>query len=209
MNYIAIFLTTAIVFLSCKENQKLHEDLYQLNTPQDTNFKKEIPANCYTYVADKYKEEQLGLEYIESGYENFQLRLWVDYALYKGRELYIIRNKNGKWSAEVYKMMTERSLEIEDSIVSKQIKSLVPKSGWDYLLTNLVNLKVTTLPDMENIPGFTGTVDDGVDFNIEIASKYQYRYYNYHSPEYFQDKYWQAKNMVQIVKLIRTELNPD
>jgi hypothetical protein len=41
-------------------------------------------------------------------------------------------------------------------------------------------------------------IDDGVDFNIEIASKYQYRFYGYHSPEYFQGKFWQAKNMTQI-----------
>ena len=61
---------------------------------------------------------------------------------------------------------------------------------------------------MDNIPRLMDMIDDGVDFNIEIASKYQYRFYGYHNPEQFQDKFWQAKNMNQIVKLIREELNP-
>jgi len=75
-------------------------------------------------------------------------------------------------------------------------------------LTNLANLKIVTLPNMDNIPELVDMIDDGVDFNIEIASKYQYRFYSYHVPEQFQDKFWQAKNMTQIVKLIREELNP-
>jgi hypothetical protein len=209
MKYAVIFLALIVVFSACKENQNLHEDLYELRPPSDSNFKKEIPANYYNYIGDKYKEKQLALEYIESGYENFQIRLWIDYALHKGRELYIIKNKNGTWSAQVYKMMTEQSIENRDSIVSKEIKSLDPKSGWDYLLTNLTDLKFTTLPDMANIPTLIDMIDDGVYFNIEIANKYQYRYYSYHSPEQFQDIFWEARNMVQIVNLIRGELNPN
>jgi hypothetical protein len=208
MKNVVILLTVILVFLGCKNNHNSQDSLYQFKHPTDTTFKKEIPTTAYSYKSDKYKEKQLGLENIESGFETLQIRLWVDYALYKGKELYIIKNKNGKWSAEVYKMMTERSIESEDSIVSKKIKNVTPKSGWDSLLTNLVNLKIVTLPNMDNIPGLVDMIDDGVDFNIEIASKYQYRFYGYHSPEYFQDKFWQAKNMTQIVKLIREELNP-
>jgi hypothetical protein len=208
MKNVVILLTVVLVFLGCKGKHNYQDDLYQFNHPTDTTFKKEIPTTGYSYKSDKYKEKQLGLESLESGFETLQIRLWVDYALYKGKELYIIKNKNSKWTAEVYKMMTERSVEGEDSIVSKEIKNVTPKSGWDSLLTNLVNLKIVTLPNMDNIPGVVDMIDDGVDFNIEIASKYQYRFYGYHVPEQFQDKFWQAKNMAQIVKLIREELNP-
>jgi hypothetical protein len=62
---------------------------------------------------------------------------------------------------------------------------------------------------MANIPTLIDMIDDGVYFNIEIANKYKYRYYSYHSPEQFQDIFWEARNMVQIVKLIRGELNPN
>ena len=208
MKNVVILSTFILVFLGCKDNHNSQDSLYQFKHPTDTTFKKEIPTTGYSYKSDKYKEKQLGLENLESGFETLQIRLWVDYALYKGKELYTIKNKNGKWSAEFYKMMTERTEKGEDSIVSKEIKNVTPKSGWDSLLTNLLNLKIATLPNMDNIPGLVDMIDDEVDFNIEIASKYQYRFYGYHSPEYFQDKFWQAKNMTQIVKLIREELNP-
>ena len=208
MKNVIILLTSIVIFFGCKDNHNSQDSLYQFKHPTDTTFEKETPTSGYSYKSDKYKEKQLGLENIESGFETLQIRLWVDYALYKGKELYNIKNKNGKWSAEFYKMMTERNEEGEDSIVSKEIKNVTPTSGWDSLLTNLVNLKIVTLPNMDNIPGLVDMIDDGVDFNIEIASKYQYRFYGYHSPEYFQDKFWQAKNMTQIVKLIREELNP-
>jgi hypothetical protein len=208
MKNVVILSTIILVFLGCKDNHNSQDSLYQFKHPTDTTFKKEIPTTGYSYKSDKYKEKQLGLENLESGFETLQIRLWVDYALYKGKELYIIKNRNGKWTAEVYKMMTGRSVEGEDSIISKEIKNVTPKSGWDSLLTNLLNLKIATLPNMNNILGLVDMIDDGVDFNIEIASKYQYRFYGYHSPEYFQDKFWQAKNMTQIVKLIREELNP-
>lgn len=198
--------TIIMICSGCKQNHKLQDSLYQFNHPTNTVFKKEIPATGYAYKSDKYKERQLKLENIESGFENLQIRLWVDYALYKGRELYIIKNINGNWSSEVYNMMTARSAENEDSIISKVIKTVTPKSGWDSLVTNLLNLKIATLPDMGNIPGLVDIIDDGVDYNIEIAGKYQYRFYGYHVPEYFQDNFWQAKNMVQIVKLIREQL---
>ncbi len=209
MKYAVIFLALIVVFSACKESQNLHEDLYQLRSPSDSNFKQEIPANRYNYVGDKYKEKQLGLEYIESGYENFQLRLWVENIPHNRAELYVIKSKNGKWSALGYRMMTGSSIENRDSIISKEMKNLEPKSGWDYLLTKLTDLKVITLPNMTDIPGLIDMVDDGVYFNIEIANKYQYRYYSYHSPEQFQNIFLEARNIVQIVKLIREELNPD
>jgi hypothetical protein len=69
----------------------------------------------------------------------------------------------------------------------------------------LFALQITTLPHMSDIPGLRDGWTDGVSYNVEVATKDQYRFYGYHLPDKFQDKYWQAKNMVDILNLIGSE----
>ena len=83
---------------------------------------------------------------------------------------------------------------------------MTPKSGWDKFISKLLSLKVMTLPNMEDIPGLEDNWTDGVTYNVEIATKNQYRFYGYHLPDKFEDRFWQAKNMTAILNLIQTEL---
>jgi hypothetical protein len=54
-------------------------------------------------------------------------------------------------------------------------------------------------------PGLEDGWTDGISYKIEVATKRQYRFYGYHLPDKFQDKLWQAKNKVDILKLVETE----
>jgi hypothetical protein len=151
-----------VVLLSCRGTNRENSQVHAAG-PIDTAFKKEIPSGGYTYALDKSKEKQLGLEGIESGFDSLQIRLWVDYALSKRRELYIIKkNPQAIWSAVVYKMLVEKTLNSDsERIISKSIKTGRPKSGWDHLYSSLSRLKIETLPDMKDIPGWpiTGTME--------------------------------------------------
>jgi len=62
-----------------------------------------------------------------------------------------------------------------------------------------------TLPDMDSIPGLKDNWTDGVTYNVEVATKKQYRFYSYHLPDKFKDKFWQAKNITLILNLISRE----
>ncbi|HEY0751932.1 MAG TPA: hypothetical protein VGD26_12295 [Chitinophagaceae bacterium] len=208
MRVLNILIIISCVFCACKENSNEELGSKKRQFLAEISFKREIPSDSHTYSFDKAKEKQLGLKSIESGFDSAQIRLWVDFALYKGRELYMIKHENGSWSADVYKMMVERVDNLDKEIItSRTVKSVTPKLGWDLFVDSMLILDIETLPNMSDIPGLVDGWDDGVDYNIEIATKYRYRYYSYHLPEEFQDNYWQARNMVRIVNLIRRELN--
>jgi hypothetical protein len=208
MKNASLLLITLVFSFGCNE-PKQNDIATRPQLLVESTFKREIPTEGYSFKSDKIKEKLLGLPNLESGFDSIQIRLWVDYALYKGRELYVIKNQYGKWTAEVYKMFVERDAAAEtEEIISKQVFSVTPKIGWEDLIDSLLILRIETLPTMHDIPGLVDGWDDGVDYNIEFATNYRYKYYGYHLPEEFQDKFWQAKNMTQIVKLIRSQLTP-
>ncbi len=61
-----------------------------------------------------------------------------------------------------------------------------------------------TLPNMDDIPNYTGGID-GCSYDVEIATKNNYRFYDYWEPETVNEKHWQAKNLVHILNLIEAE----
>jgi hypothetical protein len=64
---------------------------------------------------------------------------------------------------------------------------------------------VLSLPNQDDIPNY-GNGTDGRTYNVEVATKNQYRFYGYWEPQEYQNKFWQAKNMADILKLFETEL---
>lgn len=174
------------------------------------SFRKEIPTFSdgkidLFYLLAKDKQTQLGLDIIENGFNNLQIRVWYDYSRVIERKLVIITNKDSAWTATVYNLKVNWDGETE-TIISKQVRQVTPKSGWVNFAEKLMNLKIVTLPTMNSISGYEGG-KDGKMFNVEIASKNQYRFYSYWEPQVYQDKFWQAKNIAELLDLFRTELN--
>jgi hypothetical protein len=173
-------------------------------------FKKEIPtypsggADIFYRLA-KTKQKQLGLDSLESGFDNLQIRIWYDFSLVKERNLVVITNRDTKWQATIYNLEVDWDGHTE-TILSKTVKQVTPKSSWDILLKKLMNFKILTLPDQNDIPNYGGGAD-GNTYNIEVATKNQYRFYGYWEPQMYQDKYWQAKSMANILKLINQEFD--
>jgi hypothetical protein len=85
------------------------------------------------------------------------------------------------------------------------VKQVTPKSGWAAFSRQLLNLKVLTLPNQFDIPNYGGG-NDGRTYNVEVATKNQYRFYGYWEPQEYRDKFWQAKNMADILSLFEQEL---
>jgi hypothetical protein len=169
--------------------------------PADT-VKKEIPTDqkgrpSLFYQLDKQKATQLGLEPIESGFDSLEIRIWLDYSLAWNKPLIILTRKNGEWSGRFITMRVEWSARQDSElVVNPSSKAVVPKMGWDKFVRKLFKLGITTLPN-----GPDGGMD-GADYNIEIATIDQYRYYGYWSPETTEAEFWGSKKMVQILHLL-------
>jgi len=203
------YFFTLIVFslAACNGRTKSGE---QPATFVDTTmpFKKEIPTYPgggvdIFYELAKAKQKQLGLDNLESGFDNLQIRIWYEFSLVRERKLVVITNGDTYWKATIYNLQVDWDGQTE-TILSKTVKQVTPKSGWDVFLKKLMDFKILTLPDQNDIPSYGGG-NDGNTYNIEVATKNQYRFYGYWEPQVYQDKYWQAKNMVDILKLIKQE----
>ncbi len=153
------------------------------------------------------KRKQLNIESLETGFDSIQIRIWYEYSLLKKRDLIILKFTQGEWNGTFYSMIVDWDpLKTTETILSKSVKNVKPKSGWNNFTKKLVDLKLTTLPNMRDIPGLSDTWDDGTTYAVEIAAGKKYRTYSYHEPEEFKD-YWQANKMLAILEIFSKELN--
>lgn len=207
-NFFSLVLLTLLFLIACKgKTDYMQQPLSYVDTSKA--FKREIPTFDdgrldLFYVLTKEKQKQLGLDSMENGFENLQIRLWYDSSRARGRErkLLVLINHDTTWTAKLYSMQLAWD---GDYIVSNKVRQIAPKSGWPFFIKRLLEFQVVTLPNMHGIPGLEDNWKDGESYHIEVATKMQYRFYSYHLPEEFQDQYWQAKNMVNILKLFTEE----
>jgi hypothetical protein len=118
-----------LLFTSCKEQTHSSSPLVFVDTTKP--FKKEIPTYQnggidIFYELAKAKQTQLGLDSIENGFDNLQIRVWYDFALVRERKLVVITNKDTNWTATVYDLQVDWDGKTE-TILSKKTKQVTPK----------------------------------------------------------------------------------
>jgi len=207
-NIIFILTLTGLIATSCQGQRKSTQLISFVDTAKV--FKKVIPTYDdgkleLFYLLAKDKQKQLGLDSMENGVDNLQIRVWYDYSRVKERELIIISNKATLWTATIYTLHVDWDGETE-RIISKEIKQATPKSGWPEFLNKLLDLQIVTLPNMHDISDYPTTGKDGRMYNVEIATKKLYRFYGYWEPQEFANRFWQANNMRLILELFKNEL---
>ena len=180
-----IIIFFCILLFSCngRGNSSISKPSPKVDTT--TIFKKEIPTYKIGgvdlfYELKKQKEKQLKLDSLESGFDSLQIRIWYHDALLINRELIVIKRTNQKWTADHYEMIVEWDVyKNTETITTNKVTSLIPKSGWYNFITKLLDLKIMTLPNMNDIPGLADNWHNGITYNIEVATKKQYRFYGY------------------------------
>jgi hypothetical protein len=207
MRHFNFSIVALLFFASC--NGQTHSNSPSAFFDTTKQFKNEIPTYQnggvdIFYKLAKAKQAQLGLDSIEKGFENLQIRVWYDFSLVRERKLVVITNKDTNWTATVYNLQVNWDGNTE-TILSKKVRRVMPKSGWISFSKKLLDLKILTLPNQNDIKDY-GSGFDGRTYNVEIATKMQYRFYGYWEPQEYQNKFWQAKNMADILKLFETEL---
>ncbi|MBI5857226.1 MAG: hypothetical protein HZB42_06215 [Sphingobacteriales bacterium] len=203
-----------IFIFGCKQTKNADQYIRELNT-SDT-FRYEFTVNgkgefdSLEYFYKKEFENFLKLPSLEKGFDSIQIR--ISYGCAMGSNMLVtLWNQQNIWNAEVRRIgdnYTDKNLQIHP--VLQRIECKIPRSGWRVFLNKLFKLKVLSLEDNGRIPGFNYYVPaDGCIMAVEIATKNVYRFYSYENPDMYEDKYWQGKNVLAILRLINKELSID
>ena len=157
----------------------------------------------YPYI--KKQTLDLGLDTLQSGYKDIQIRIWLHSWLAIKKDLIILSRTKHNWTGELITATYKYNDSLQEHlIVKKEFKQIAPKSGWDNLFHSLVDLKLLTLSDMNELPNYI-MGDDGIDYVFEIATKSKYRMFHYWTPDSYSEKYWQAKNVTLIAAILQKE----
>lgn len=176
--------------------------LLDIPTYQQGTQKGEIDW-IYPYI--KKQTLNLRLDTLQSGFKDIQIRIWFHTWPIIKKDLVILSRTNQNWTGELITATYKYDDQLQEHVIFKrESKQIFPKSGWDNLFTALVDLKILTLNDMNELPNYRNG-DDGTDYVFEIATKDKYRMYHYWSPSIYADKYWQAKYVTQMVDLLVRE----
>lgn len=210
--FIFYYLALLVVILWSCQNDLKHEN----NTIQKANadtIETEIPSNkfgrpTYDYRAFVKLVAALGLEDISNGYDSIQIRVLRPLKSHKKVQLIVMKKiKGNKWEGVAYNFRVTGSLDSNNIKVTDTARRfLQPQSGWNFFSTTILNLQITSLPDIDKINGYEIGADGDL-FTFEIATKKYYRFYQYWEPKSFENKFWQAKNVVKIFELIDKEFN--
>lgn len=195
-----ILVGIALLFGAC--NGHIHGD-------SSSSVKREIPTYIggtfdIFYHSAKDRQKELGLDNLENGFHDLQIRVWYNLALVSERKLVVITNKDTSWTADIYDLQVGWEGKTE-TILSKKIRRVSPKSGWPTFSKKLLDLQIMTLPNQDDVEGYSAG-DEGRTYSVEVATKNQYRFYSYWEPQGYENKFWQAKKMTEILRLFETEL---
>jgi hypothetical protein len=200
------FLILSFQFACSNTEQKSN-----LNTDssKSTRVLKKIPKRNQTDAFRTLKskiEEHIGLHSIENGFKTEEMRIWFANSSNK-EQLVILRNLEGKWTAELYSLIYNYDLVTNKLVsISKFVQFKIPKSGWQLFISQLFALDISILPDMEEIDNYQIGYD-GKTVTIEIANETGYRSYSYWEAYAYQDLIPEAKKVELISKLLEKELD--
>ncbi len=114
----------------------------------------------YQTEKSKKKTIKLKIDNIKQGYDSMQIRTWYAYSFVDERKLILLANKNKNWTGTLY-------------IVANQ-----SKNGDTIEFASKKKLKPCL--NLFDIEGTSFTFLDGWTCTFEIATKYEYRHYEYH-----------------------------
>jgi hypothetical protein len=183
----------------------------------DSTFKvvKDIPVDkngkyLYFYELNNIYEKNLALASIENGFDSLEIRISYGVALlYEGQTI-ILRKNNSGWTGKLY-YVKYNGYRMHDSLFSltSKEKDVTPKSGWNNLMNKLYSSNIMTLKDASEIENYSGSCNDGDGVLIEIATKNNYRIYQYPclSLVLKDQDIWQAKNIEKILETLEDEFN--
>ena len=216
MNLYFIIVGIFFLIISCNNapdrivgpNSNLYSDVdskyFIIDTPIGIGGARDI-----FYKRKKERESQIGLTNLENGFDSLQIRLWIAGGLFPRREVYVIGYSDKIWKGKFYVLEVDsnfingngetRFLNGPEpvSIISERI--VKPKQGWSNFIDTLMYFQLPNLPGIDKMQELIYPSTDQDSYHIEFATSHQYRFYTFTDPKRVADKFWQAKNMENII----------
>jgi len=124
-----------------------------------------------------------------------EVRLWILPAKMRGGGVYMIRNKDQKWSGRyITTMAATKSADYD----------VEPNDGWNQFWSNLLAEGLLTLPDSSELEDDGVIIFDGVGYLVEVLVDNQYRSYYYSNPR--GHKQPEAQSMSKIIEICKRGL---
>lgn len=206
-----IFLVI-IFFLSCKEEKSTNRNNPSLNLPK-TDIT-HLPNNIHYEVKNKIVNELI-LNKLENGVDSFELRLWTKIEVSNGGNILVIKKINDAWTCLEYSYLeTRKDYKGEQNVIGYVtsftidtfwVKKLQPLSDWENFLTEINKENIYELPTQSDIIGWKDIVTDGYTYNIEFATKNNYRFYTYNCPDIYEDDFKECQHMTNILAVFNKE----
>lgn len=141
-----------------------------------------IPA-YYEQLSQKFNLSEI------KSTDSFSLRLWTSSMF--GYNLITFENKNTHWDSHSYYYYSDTSI--------KEI-NLNPKISTLEFLNKLQVFNFDNFVSQYQINDFKDDVDDGTRYTLEIIKGKNYKVFQYHSPELFEDA--DNKKFSELIKLL-------
>lgn len=218
MQFLHSILFFAILsFVSCK-GQDYNSNLKHTNIDTSTTFIREFPTykkgankedTSYLFKAIREDVKQLNLENLENGFDSLNMRIWLGHSMTYKNHVVSIQRLNDKWSGQLITVTRNYSGENETKPKdTKEVKEVMPKSGWNKFVNNILSLGITTLPDGHDLQGYDGCGGgDGMLHIFEISTKHKYRFYYYCEVEDYIERIAEARAVNKIVGLLEHEFS--
>jgi hypothetical protein len=214
-NLISIFCLASLFLASCGKRE--NDAIAQIDDKSKT-FKQEIPTykngrskgdTEYLFKALRQDALELGLDFIENGFDSLQLRIWLGHSMAIKRNVVILKQVNRQWFGQLVTYSYGHDDKNGQEFISrKDIEQVNPKCGWTDFIKALMNLQIPTLPNGQDINGYNSCGgNDGIDYFFEIATPEKYRFYYYCNPEENINQFWQVKNVVEFSHLLEKEFD--
>jgi hypothetical protein len=214
-NLISIICLASLFFASCNGQDN---NVSAQITDKPKKIKKEIPTykdgrskggTAYLFKVLRRDASELGLDFIENGFDSIQVRIWLGHSMAVKRNVIVLKQVNGQWFGQlVTYSYGHDDKNGKEFISNKEIKEANPKSGWTNLIKTLMDLQIPTLPNGQDINGYNSCGgEDGIDYFFEIASPKEYRFYYYCNPDENINQFWQVKNVVEFSNLLEKEFS--
>jgi hypothetical protein len=166
----------------------------------------------------KQKQKQLGLDSPETSKDSLIFRMWITNPVGKKGQphgLVEIKYDSTGWSGKLVLMHVDFKLgNLSETITDSKVIDLKPlKTDWTTVVDSMIKLKISELPTDDLIPGYysnnSGYGSNSPTFSFEYSTKDLYRFYQYNDLYRVADKFWQPKNVIDILSILEAEFQWD
>ena len=139
---------------------------------------------------------ELNLPKLKATSDGLSVRLWAN-NMYE-RDLYVLSQSNNDCTAQKYIAWGGRKFKQE---------KISTKATAISIIDSLKSFQLKDIPDQNEIKGMVFTVDDGVKYTLEIATKSDYYMWVYENPEIYSQIYPENRKFYKIIQLVKGYFN--